>query len=241
VLLLILLLINTAKNWLAWAAEFLQPGMLALSILTFVYYSSTILNMQTADHKALFSDRYFVIILTPVLALLFITFDRLVLPRISWRPQTLWIILCVVFLLWSFYPGYKIYKYVRASLADGESGYNQYNTRDFHQSELLQQVNLLLEKDPHARLYSNIPPVVWFFTRHIMALPPAQDVPRTKDQIKTDLAGWPYDKPGDYVWFEPDPYKLFMPLNDLNLVADMELLQKVSDGEIVRVWARKGP
>jgi hypothetical protein len=69
-------------------------------------------------------------------------------------------------------------------------------------------------------------------------MPPAQDIPRTKDEIKGVFAGWPYDKPGYYIWFEPDPFELFMPLKDLSLVADMEVVEKISDGMIVRVWAR---
>jgi hypothetical protein len=31
-----------------------------------------------------------------------------------------------------------------------------------------------------------------------------------------------------------------MPLDDLYLVADMEVVEKTADGMIVRVWARKG-
>jgi hypothetical protein len=73
-----------------------------------------------------------------------------------------------------------------------------------------------------------------------MTLPPAQDVKRTKDEIKAEFAGWPRNKPGYYVWFEPDPFELFMPLDDLYLVADMEVVEKAADGMIVRVWARKG-
>jgi hypothetical protein len=79
---------------------------------------------------------------------------------------------------------------------------------------------------------------VWFYTRQIIFTPPSQDTPRTKDEIKNTFAGWPYDKPGYYIWFEPDPFELFMPLRDLNLVADMEVVEKISDGMIVRVWAR---
>jgi hypothetical protein len=179
--------------------------------------------------------------MVPILALLLIGFERLVLPHIPWHSPSRDVVLFVVFLLWLSYPGYKVYKYTRASLLDGESGYNQYNTRAYHQSETLQQVRLLLEKEPQARLYSNIAPAVWFFTRHTMSMPPAQDIPRTKDEIKTDLAGWPYDRPGYYVWLDPDPYKLFMPLKDLALVADMEVLQTMPDGLIVRVWAKGGP
>jgi len=210
-------------------------------IFTLVYYSSSVLNIQTADHKQLVSDRYFVILMVPLLALLFISFDRLILSHMHWQPAWMDTALLVVFLLWLSYPGYKIYKYIDASLLDGESGYNQYNTRAYHQSETLRQVNLLLEKEPEARLYSNISPAVWFYTRHTASFPPAQDVPRTKDEIKKDLAGWPYDRPGYYIWLDPDPYKLFMPLNDLALVADMEVQQRLSDGLIVRVWARGGP
>ncbi len=239
VILIILLLINKRQNWLDWAKQFLRPALVSCMLLSFVYLTSSILNIQTGDHKILFSDRYFVIIFVPILVLIFMTFDRLILPHISLRMDYLQAALIILFLLWSSYPISKIYKYVRVSLVEGENGYNQYNTRAFHESKILEQAQSLLEKEPEARLYSNIGPAVWFFTRHLMILPPAQDVPRTKDQLKADLAGWPYDRPGYYVWFEPDPFELFMPLKDLYLVADMEVVEKTSDGVIVRVWARE--
>lgn len=240
IILVALLVINKLQNWLEWLREFLRPTWVSLLLMTAVYFSSSILNIQTGDHKALFSDRYFVIIMVPVLALIFVTFDHLVLPHIHLRMEVIQIGLIVVFLIWSLYPGNKIYKYMRASLVDGESGYNEYNTRALHESEILAKVKILLEKEPEARLYSNVGPAVWFSTRHEMTLPPAQDVKRTKDEIKAEFAGWPHDKPGYYVWFEPDPFELFMPLNDLYLVADMEVVEKAADGMIVRIWARQG-
>jgi hypothetical protein len=238
--LVLLIMINKKTDWLNWVKEFLRPPFVSMLVLTAVYFSSSVLNIQTGDHKALFSDRYFVIIMVPILALIFITFDRLILPHLHLRMEQIQIGMVVLFLLWSVYPGYKIYKYIQASLVEGESGYNQYNTRVFHESETLAKVKALLEKEPKARLYSNIAPAVWFITRHTMTLPPAQDVKRTKDEIKAEFAGWPRNKPGYYVWFEPDPFELFMPLDDLYLVADMEVVEKAADGMIVRVWARKG-
>jgi hypothetical protein len=235
-----LLVINRAKNWLEWGGEFLRPAWVSLLILTGVYFSSSILNIQTGDHKTLFSDRYFVIILVPVLALIFVTFDRLILPHLRLRTEHWQIGMAAVFLLWSFYPGYKTYKYLLVSLAEGESGYNQYNTRVFHESEILAKTKSLLAREPEARLYSNIGPVLWLFTRHTMSLPPAQDVERTKDEIKATFAGWPGDRPGYYVWFEPDPFELFLPLKDLALVANLAGVEQAADGTIVRVWAREG-
>ena len=239
-ILIVLLLINKLQNWREWAKEFLQPAQMSMLIFTVVYYSSSILNIQTGDHKALFSDRYFVIIMVPILALIFISFDYLVLPHIPLPHPSLRIGLVVLFLLWLSLPLYKDYKYLRASLAEGEAGYNQYNMRVFQESILLSRVKVLLQKEPQANLYSNIPPVVWFFSRHRMILPPAQDIPRTKDEIKAAFAGWPYDKPGYYIWFEPDPFELYMPLADLYLVADMQVIEKIPDGMIVRIWAREG-
>ncbi len=237
-ILILLLVINKLKNWQDWAREFLRPSLASMLIFSGVYFISSILNIQTSDHKALFSDRYFVIIMVPILVLIFISFDRLVVPHIPLRARVLQVALIVLFSLWLFYPLSKDYKYLQASFVDGEHGYNQYNTRAFRESELLARVNALLQKEPQARLYSNIPPAVWFYTRQIIFTPPSQDTPRTKDEIKNTFAGWPYDKPGYYIWFEPDPFELFMPLRDLNLVADMEVVEKISDGMIVRVWAR---
>jgi hypothetical protein len=113
-------------------------------ILSAVYFISSILNIQTNDHKALFSDRYFVIIMVPILALIFISFDRLILPHIPLRPQFLRIVLPALFILWLCYPIFKDYKYLQASIANGEDGYNQYNTRAYHEFELLSRVKVLL-------------------------------------------------------------------------------------------------
>lgn len=240
VILVILLVINKIHNWLDWFKEFLHPAWVSMLIFTIVYFTSSVLNIQTSDHKALTSDRYFVIIMVPVLALIFVTFDRLILPHLHLRTEYIQIGIVVLFLLWVIYPAYRDYKYLRLSLAEGESGYNEYNTRAFNESEIMGKVRTLLTREPSARLYSNIAPAVWFITRHRMSLPPAQEIKRTKDQIKGEFAGWPHDKPGYYVWFEPDPYELYLPLNDLALVADMEVVEKASDGMIVRVWARQG-
>jgi hypothetical protein len=240
VLLVILVLINKKQDWFNFGKECLRPALVSTILLTGVYFSSLVLNMQTGDHRVLFSDRYVVIIFLPVLVLIFLVFDRLILPHLRFSVRQIQAGLVVCFLLWSVYPVYKIYKYIGVSLTQGESGYNQYNTRTYRESEIMLKVEKLLAKEPQARLYSNISPVVWLLTRHTMTLPPAQDVERTKDQIKTEFAGWPHDKPGYYVWFEPDPFELFMPLDDLSLVADMEVVEKASDGMIVRVWARDG-
>ena len=40
-------------------------------------------------------------------------------------------------------------------------------------------------------------------------------------------------------WFEPDPFELFMPLDDLSLVANLEVVTQAADGKILRVWARE--
>ena len=237
-LLILLLLINRWKNWRAWAAEFLRPAWLSVLILSAVYFSSSILNIQTADHKVLFSDRYFVIIMLPVLALIFTSFDKLVLPHLRLRPQILKPVLYLLFALWLIYPLAKDYRYVRSSLADGEAGYNEYNTRAYQESVLLAKTKALMQKEPQAWYYSNFGPAVWFYTHHLVLTPPAQDVQRTRDEVKTYLAGWPNDKPGYYIWFEPDPLELFMPLKDLALSADMEIVEQAPDGSIVRVWER---
>ena len=238
VILVFLLAINKLQNWQAWAKEWLRPAQLSILVLTTVYFSSSILNIQTLDHKVLFSDRYFVIIMVPILALIFISFIHLVLPHFPARLPILKITLLIIFSIWLLYPLSKDYKYLQASLATGEDGYNQYNNRAFQESPLLSRVKDLLEKEPDARIYSNVPPVVWFYTRHIISPPPVQDTTHTRDEIKSLLAGWPKDKPGYYVSFEPDDFGLFMPLQDLYLVANIEPLEKTSDGTLARISSR---
>ena len=157
------------------------------------------------------------------------------------RPQLLKWGLYLLFAVWLLYPLARDLKYFRSSLADGESGYNQYNTRSYHESLILTRAAELIRQQPGVFYYSNIPPAVWFYTRHEMQLPPVQDPSLSRDQIKSGLAGWPNQKPGYYIWFEPDPFGLFIPIRDLALAADVQPVTTTADGVIVRVQPRGNP
>lgn len=237
-MLAVLVLINHKNHWREWLKACLRPEMLSMLVLSLVYYSSSVLNIQTMDHRSLSSDRYFIVLLVPVLGLSFTSFEHLIRPHIHLPAQRLRAWMLVFFALWLCFPLYKDYKYISASIREGEAGYNNYNLPRYHNSAVLAHIRSLLLEKPQARLYSNIAPVVWFYTRHETLFPPAQDRPRTKDEIKTDFAGWPGDKPGVYIWFEPDPFELFLPLKDLGLVADLRELENLPDGRILYVFSR---
>jgi hypothetical protein len=236
--LVILVLINNWKDWQAWGRQLLAPALAPVLAWSLVYYLAAVLNIRSVDHKSLLSDRYFLILLVPILALLWMSFEHLVAPHISLRSGVIQTWVVGLFLIWLILPVRSAYKYVQESLTMGESGYNLYNTGAYRESETLRSVQDLLAREPGANLYSNIPPAVWFYTRHVMIFPPIESIALTKDQIKTSLAGWPQDRPGYYILFYDDPFGIALPLEHLSLVADMQVVEKRSDGEIVRVWSR---
>ncbi|MFN8460500.1 MAG: hypothetical protein U0X93_01830 [Anaerolineales bacterium] len=115
----------------------------------------------------LFSDRYYVGLLSLVLVMIFVAFDSLVLPHLKWNPLALQRLGAAVFFLWlAVYPGWSLVKYVSASMQNGEaSGYNVYNNRAFHENPIIKEMQRIAQENPDATLYSNYTDGVWFFTR----------------------------------------------------------------------------
>ncbi len=52
-----------------------------------VYFIALALTVITNDHRNLFSDRYYVILLVPTAIFILLTFDKLVLPRLNVSPR----------------------------------------------------------------------------------------------------------------------------------------------------------
>ncbi|MCX7755889.1 MAG: hypothetical protein N2117_11695 [Anaerolineales bacterium] len=241
VLLLVLLLVNRKQHWQQWGREYTHPLVLVSTSFAVVKFAATALMAQTADHRALASDRYYALLLVPILVILFLTFHHLIRPHLRLSERWGNVALLLVFSIWLLLPVNRLTKYLRLSLRDGEAGYNLYNVRKYHESELIQQTRALLEREPDAVLYSNIPAPVWFFTRHLMTYLIPKRAEWTWDDFKHNMAGWPYDKPGYLLWFEDDPFKIFYTPGDLYRIAEIQPVYRAADGVIYSVSPRKQP
>ncbi len=135
-------------------------------------------DIVTRDHLDPYSDRYYVGFLASVIVFLFITLDTLVLPRLRIDLGKSRAALAVLFGIWFLaYPAFSMYKYISASMANGEaSNYNYYNNRAFNENPAIPVIQELVEENPDAYFYSNYADGMWFYTRRTAPLMPRSSV-----------------------------------------------------------------
>jgi hypothetical protein len=212
--------------------------------LVFFFPSSLIglaLTIVTRDHLDPYSDRYYIGFLASVIVILFLSLDILVLPRLRMDLRKSRAVVAVLFGAWLLvYPGFSMYKYVSASLANGEaSNYNYYNNRFFNENPAVPVIQELAREHPDAYFYSNYADGVWYFTRRSAPLMPRYDAAQdTLGDVREKFAGWPADKPGYIMWFLPNEFKHVVPPEMLSEFADLELLFESEWGIIYSVRAR---
>ncbi len=235
-LILILVLINrkNGENGREWLRSFSALSVYPTMVYAAVYFIALALTVITNDHRDLFSDRYYVILLVPTALFIFFTFDKLILPHLHWSVARIQIALILVFVLWAIYPIYSSQEYLREASLEGEpSGANMFNNRTYHDKPMVAEMQKLRAAQPQETFYSNYVDAVWFYTRKPVSL-----LPFVNDDPLTAYAGWPYDKPGYIVWFEPNEYKHYLAPQKIAQFADVELIYHGKDGEIYRVQAR---
>jgi hypothetical protein len=196
----------------------------------FIYFTAVTLTIITADHRDLYSDRYYFIMLVPVLILLFITFDTLILPHLRFSARQVQYGLVALFALWSMYPLYTLQEYMREARAYGEpSSVNMFNTRKYNEMDLIAETQNLRQKEPDAIFYSNYVDAVWFYTRMPVTLLPL---------VKDNPTRWDPDQPGYIVWFEPNEYKHYVSPETISGFATVDLVYQGKGGKIYYVQAR---
>lgn len=236
----ILLLINKREDWKQFTSAVMQP----IPMTCLIFFVLTILGLMytvtTEDHVDLFSDRYYVGLLSQVLILLFVALDTLVFPHLKINTKIAQAGLAAMLGLWlAVYPGWSLVKYTSESLVWGEaSGYNVYNNHRFHNHPIVKSMQAIAAEDPSATLYSNYTDAVWFFTRRESPVTP-RSFTMDLDEIERNFAGWPGDKPGYLFWILPNSiYRHAVPPKLLAEIADLELMYKLEEGEVYRVKAR---
>lgn len=241
VLIAVLLFINKREDWKRFASAVLQPIPMTSLVFSVLTILGLMVSVTTEDHVDLFSDRYYVGLLSQVLILLFVVLDTLVFPHVRFNTKFVQYGIAAGFLVWlAAYPGWSLVKYISESLIWGEaSGYNVYNTYRFHNHPLVGLMQKIAAEEPSATLYSNYTDSVWFFTRHNSPVTPRSF---TMDiyEIAQTYAGWPGDGPGYLFWFLPNSiYRHAVPPEILAQIADLELLYKLEEGEVYKVKAKE--
>jgi hypothetical protein len=233
-LVLFLLNRNRADNGRAWVRSFADPSVYPTMIYAAVYFIALALTVITQDHRDLFSDRYYVILLVPAAIFIFLTFDKLILPHLNMPLRQVHTALLLIFVLWSVYPVYSTGEYLLEARQQGEpSGANMFNSRVYREMPVVAQMLKIRSEHSAAMFYSNYVDAVWFYTRQPVSL-----LPFVNDDAPTVYAGWPQDKPGYIIWFEPNEYKHYLAPDKIAEFANVRLIYEGKGGQIYSVQAR---
>ena len=223
---------NNRESRRVWINSLAVSSAYPSLIYAAVYFAAVALTIVTIVHRDLFSDRYYVMLLVPTVIFLFITFDTLIRPRLKFSPTQVSHILIFVFAIWSVYPVYTISEYLVNASTEGEpSGFNMYNNRTYRDMDLVAVMQRVRENEPAAIFYSNYVDAVWFYTGKPVALLPLANVP----SLSQAYAGWPKDKPGYIVWFEPNEYKHYLSPEKIAEFASVQLVFEGKGGKIYYV------
>lgn len=213
-----------------WADALRAKSTYPVLLHGLIYFTAVTVTIITADHRDLYSDRYYFILLVPILIVLFMTLDTLILPHLRLSARQMQYGLIALFALWSVYPLYTMQEYLREARTEGEpSSVNMFNTRNYNEMDLIAETRSLRQREPDAIVYSNYVDAVWFYTRMpVTLLPFVVDKPTQ----------WDADKPGYIVWFEPNEYKHYVSPQAIAEFANVELVYEGKGGKIYYVQAR---
>lgn len=234
---LVLYLLNrkNKESGRAWIKSLADSSSYPTLVYAIVYFAAVALTIVTVVHRDLFSDRYYVILLVPTAIFVLITFDKLILPHLRFSSYQAGYMLILIFALWSIYPVYTIREYLISASTLGEpSGFNMYNNLTYHEMDLVAEMQKLKESQPSAIIYSNYVDAVWFYTRKSVSVLPLATVP---NPVET-YAGWPQDKPGYIIWFEPNEYKHYLSPEKIAEFAAVKLVFDGDGGKIYYVQRR---
>ncbi len=235
---LLLWLLNRQRGDLirSWAQALMDRSVYPTLTYGAVYFAAVELTIVTGDHQWLDADdRYYVILLVPVMLLVLFTCDVLIRPHLSLTFRKINLVLVFFFVCWSVYPLYGMREYLVTALAIGEpSGYNRFNTFTFQESGVVAEMQKLRADQPDAIVYSNYVDAVWLYTRKPVQILPSETV----SDFTTVYSGWPHDKPGYIVWFKPNEYKHYLSPDELSQFSVLDLIYSDSSGDIYYVRSR---
>ena len=239
VIAVVLLLLNKRTDWLNWLRSLTSDYLWPALVFSVFYFFLLAFTVVTSDHRDLTSDRYYIIILPSVVALVFVTLDTLILSHFHGRRSVVAYALPALALVWFVYPVYSLQAYLRDALVRGEpTNYNIANSSLFRDMKVVRAAEPILAKEPHAVIYSNYVNIVWFIFGHPVRSLPFQDQTETPEQrlagLKQHYAGWPPEG-GYIIWFTPNQYHHIADPSELSTIASLKLIYEDKTGQIYAV------
>ena len=240
-LLLVFLIFNHRQYWLDFGRAIVGNVYIAPYLLfSALYYVVMLFTVVTSDHKDVYSDRYYVILLPLVLVTICYVLEHLVFSHFTKTQSFIRYASAALFVLWLVYPLMSLQEYLRLSLENGEaSSYNIQNTRTYRESKAIELGRDLLAKDPNAAMYSNYANVVWFVYRRPVKLLPTRNnklsFSERIDYMEQKYPGWPNGRDGYVLWFKPNQIHYIAQPRELELMTHLELVYEDDEAALYRV------
>jgi hypothetical protein len=236
---LILGLINRKSTWKKFIKRLLQPIHIPWVVFSPIYLLLVVSTSVGYSHPSFHDDRYFAPIYVFFLLFLSLAISELVLnstilsTKLPSHAKAREYLLIGIFLIWSLYPTYRTYRYTMVSRSEGDFVYNVYNTRKIRESDIIAylQDKIMKEDKP---IYSNIPAMVYFFTRQIShpSLRASSYEEKSIKDLSTQYEGWLDDEGAYLIWFLPNPWHLYYEPNELRNIAQLTKLVIRGEGKI---------
>jgi len=216
------LILARRRHWSAFFNCLLRPAYWPVVAFTILYLFAVIPTTIAVDHTSLFDDRLQVVVFSPILIVVFTALKELVFTPLRERGFNLILpITAAALLIWSIYPLFGLWKYVKGSIRNGEAVYDEYNGRRVHESPIMDY----LEAHPFGQgiaVYSNDPEAVYLYARRLIEYSPRIRGNRPRDELylRENYAGWPVEGEAYLVWFfTPSDRRNFYTPDELEKIA----------------------
>lgn len=229
-----LLLVNKKAQWTALSARLRQPANMLVVFFMLVYFMLVAGTTFSADHYGPYDDRYICILYVPLVWLFLLLLQDLVLPHLKKHGET---ILLIGFIIWLAYPINSVRKFAVQSYHEGVTLYNIFNTRWFHESTLIEELQGY-PFDQGLTIYSNYADTVYLYLHRDVqqSLQDQKYYTARQETLTEHLPGWPPGGEAYLVWFNyPTFAERYYTPQQLSQGLDIETLYEDQDGGLYLV------
>ena len=133
--------------------------------------------------------------------------------------------------MWSLYPFYNMFKFIKLSSDQGVTFYNNYNHEGLRKSNLISFIGEYDFND-ELPLYSNIPSAVYLFSGKDTLPSPRfpEGYQEESDILDIGEFDWPFDLDFYLIWINSDERRSYIDPQTLQRLMDLEVLFENRDG-----------
>ncbi len=185
------------KGWQDSKIIFLNPYLIFIVVVSFIYYLPVIFLTYTGDHSHIADDRYYLPLYFPLLLIFLYMYKGFIKKELGKIQKAVVLILIILFFL---YNGRATHSQIQKVRLGNSRIYNIYNLPDVRDQDIFEKINDLPED---YTIFTNIPKLVYLYTnKQSNKAPVISNI--SDDSINSeDLSTfWGNEENIYYLWFE---------------------------------------